>query len=215
MKILVATPTIPSRKADPFLEPCRLKRKEFVDRYNMIQMELMEQTVLSERYEHARQFGLDHGFDFLFTYEDDILPPNNFVDLLLEPIKKIGAQCVCGITPLRPWSTRNDHVVYVPTRHVPLEENVLNSRIIRVEQIVPGLRSEPYFPIAHGTIAGPCFISLKLDIPFRTGTTGPRPLIDDGWDLAFSDDLCAKTPFYCCPAAVSKHYCIDTHNIYT
>jgi len=214
MKILIATPTIPTRQADPFLAPCRLKRGEFRFQYDMEQLEMMEQTVLSERYERARQHGLENGYDWLPTFEDDILPPDNFLELLFKPIQEVNASCVCGITPLRPQSTRQPTVVYVPTRHVPLEENVLNSRIMRVEQITPGLRNEPYFPIAHGTIAGPCLISLKLDIPFRTGTTGPRPLIDDGWDLAFSDDLCAKTPFYCCPEAVSKHFCVDTHNIY-
>lgn len=208
LNVLMFTPTLPERITNPFLEPCRFRRKQIETRHWLDVMENSEQGPLGPRYEAGRQAALENGCDFMFIIEDDERPP---VDILVKFLAT-KASVVCGIKQLRPDSAKG--FCYTPLIWHFKEEDVINSPMLSVSQVRPGSQKDP-FPF-RGTVSSPCLIDLSLNIPFRSRPSGQGSrIVDDGWDIALSEDLEGKgiRPV-CCPQVVTEHFCLTTQQVY-
>lgn len=100
MKILRFTPLHPGRLNNPFLDPCRKRRAEIDLDHRIVQtMEHSGPEPIGLKHLYAFQIAISRGYDWVFTIEDDIIPPLNILDIL--DLEHSSGTLVCSASRLR------------------------------------------------------------------------------------------------------------------
>jgi glycosyltransferase involved in cell wall biosynthesis len=201
------TPTTIERRANLFLAPCWQRKQEIAAQHpNLIQPYIVTGDSIAAAYQDAYEYARTKGHDYVLCIEDDILPPPDIIEIMLDTIDtaRVPIPVLCGMVMLRPAGTKLPNPIWLPwigrwngqafTSWRPLDDITQQANLVRIDMLAN--------PFIYDTGA----LSEK-----RIGFHGSN----QDWDLRFCSDLKARgIPAYCVPKLKSKHYCIKTHEVY-
>jgi hypothetical protein len=212
LRILLFTPTIPSRRNNPFLKPCWDARQLIRERHiaGTTNVELLilcgEQGKddYSASLETAYMYAFDRDFDWIFYVDDDTLPPLNSIEQFLTA-RRNPAPVMCGRLRTRMPGTGNVWAPFIckgwnDKRHGFKTVRSLNARETAMKTVTVQGISNPWFFNPH-------FLSAQV-VHFR-GEFAQGP------DQIFARDLYQLgIPIICVTGVKCKHYDVLTRKVY-
>jgi len=200
--VLIFTPTTINRAHDTFLKPCWERRGEIILKHDQSVRQLWtEGKPVSDAYQFGLQYAIDQEIPWVLCYEDDVFPPLNIIETLMDAK---NPAIYCGRIPLRPASTKLGAIKWTPW--VGYWDSRLSDFYSYRELTEAELRQKT---VKAHLPANPFLFPTKLlqaaGIRFR----GKR-----SWDSCFARDCyLAGVPIHCVTRLKSKHYCIETQTI--